>query len=146
MALSRLRKLVQTRLSTSLPLATFMISSLSLVRLVSLGARLLTSVRSQNLFCFSVIKISSSPRDCKQQVSFELLRDKCSSVVESYGFDFSKPAQLYSDASGFGGSCCITQMRLNPLPPEGASNKSLTQLIEVPICQVHPVQSEAVDA
>jgi RNase H-like domain found in reverse transcriptase len=24
-------------------------------------------------------------------------------------------------------------MRLNPLPPEGASNKSLTQLIEVPI-------------
>src|ERR1700733_353800 len=65
----------------------------------------------------------------QQEVSFELLRDKCSSVVESYGFDFSTPARLYSDASRFGGSCYITQMRLNPLPPEGAYDKSLTQLI-----------------
>jgi transposase InsO family protein len=67
------------------------------------------------------------------QVSFDLLREKCSQVVESYGFDFSKPARLYSDASGFGGGCCITQMRLNPKPPDTASDKSRTQLIEVPI-------------
>lgn len=60
----------------------------------------------------------------KEQLSFDLLKEKCGTVVEVHGWDFQKPVRLYSDASLFGAGCAITQMRIDP-----ASNK----LVEVPI-------------
>lgn len=45
---------------------------------------------------------------------FQLLQEKCASAVEMYGWDFSKAAQLYSDASLNGAGCVITQMQPNP--------------------------------
>ncbi|POS82059.1 hypothetical protein EPUL_005888, partial [Erysiphe pulchra] len=59
----------------------------------------------------------------KEQLSFNLLREKCGTVVEIHGWDFQKPVRLYSDASLLGAGCAITQMRIDP-----ASNK----LVEVP--------------
>ncbi|POS83256.1 hypothetical protein EPUL_005456 [Erysiphe pulchra] len=46
-----------------------------------------------------------------KQVSFEILREKCSTTVEIFGYEFDQPVNLYSDASKFAGGCCITQMR-----------------------------------
>jgi hypothetical protein len=51
-------------------------------------------------------------------------------VVESYGVDFSSPVCLYSDVSNYAGGCCITQLRPDPLPPDGQLSE---KLIEVPI-------------
>ncbi|KAI0995489.1 hypothetical protein K3495_g12690, partial [Podosphaera aphanis] len=46
-----------------------------------------------------------------EQVSFELLREKCSTTIEMFGYEFDQPVNLYSDASKFAGGCCITQRR-----------------------------------
>lgn len=51
----------------------------------------------------------------REQVCFQLLKEKCSEVVEMFGWDFLQPTQLYSDASQFGAGCVITQHRENAL-------------------------------
>jgi hypothetical protein len=51
-------------------------------------------------------------------------------VVESYGVDFSRPVCLYSDASNYTGSCCITQLYPDLLPLDSQSSE---RLIKVPI-------------
>ena len=51
-------------------------------------------------------------------------------MVKSYGVDFSRPVRLYSDASNYASSYCITQLRPDLLPPDGQSSE---KLIEVPI-------------
>lgn len=42
---------------------------------------------------------------------FQLLKDKYSDVVDLNGWDFQYPVSLYSDASGYGASCLIMQLR-----------------------------------
>jgi hypothetical protein len=69
----------------------------------------------------------------QQQASFDILREKCSAAVDAYGIDYTKPIRLYSDASGYAGGCCITQMRENPNPPETEPKKGRKKLMEVPI-------------
>lgn len=49
-----------------------------------------------------------------EQVSFQLLREKCGEAVEIHGWDFLKPVRLYSDASLYAAGCVITQMREGP--------------------------------
>jgi hypothetical protein len=51
-------------------------------------------------------------------------------VVESYSVDFSRPVCLYYNTSNYTSGCCITQLRLDPLPLDGQSSE---KLIEVPI-------------
>ncbi|KAK6585464.1 hypothetical protein PZA11_002191 [Diplocarpon coronariae] len=47
-----------------------------------------------------------------EQVSFEILRQKCSDVLDMHGWDGGKSAiYFYSDASKHGAGCCITQRR-----------------------------------
>jgi len=60
----------------------------------------------------------------KEQVSYQLLKERCSKATKIHGWDFLKAVRLYSDASLYGAGCVITQMRTDP-----CSNK----LIEVPI-------------
>ncbi|POS82380.1 hypothetical protein EPUL_006396, partial [Erysiphe pulchra] len=47
-----------------------------------------------------------------EQASFQLLKEKCSKVVEMHGWDFMKPVRMYSDASLYGAGCAITQERV----------------------------------
>ncbi|KAI0997732.1 hypothetical protein K3495_g10458 [Podosphaera aphanis] len=61
-----------------------------------------------------------------EQVSFQILKDKCAEAVEMHGWDSSNPVILYSDASLYGAGCAITQKRKSNL--EGAQKD-----IEVPI-------------
>ncbi|KAI0995725.1 hypothetical protein K3495_g12453 [Podosphaera aphanis] len=60
-----------------------------------------------------------------EQVSFQILKEKCAKSVEMNGWDSAEPISLYSDASLFGAGCAITQKRI----VDGAGNKE----IEVPI-------------
>jgi hypothetical protein len=46
-----------------------------------------------------------------EQVSFEIIRDKASDVVDMHGYDYTLAVNMYSDASGYGGGCLITQKR-----------------------------------
>lgn len=50
----------------------------------------------------------------REQLSFELLREKCGTVVEMHGWDFQKSMRLYSDASLLGTGYAITQIRIDP--------------------------------
>ncbi|KAI0992069.1 hypothetical protein K3495_g16117, partial [Podosphaera aphanis] len=44
-----------------------------------------------------------------EQVAFQLLRENCSSCTERYGFDPTKRAYMYTDASKYGTGCVILQ-------------------------------------
>ncbi|KAI0995222.1 hypothetical protein K3495_g12960, partial [Podosphaera aphanis] len=46
-----------------------------------------------------------------EQLSFEILRDKCSTVVDMFGWDYLEPVRLFTDASLYAGGCVITQIR-----------------------------------
>jgi hypothetical protein len=47
----------------------------------------------------------------QEQIAFQILKEKCSTAVEMYGWDFKSATRLYSDASKWGAGCAITQMR-----------------------------------
>jgi hypothetical protein len=59
-------------------------------------------------------------------LAFEILRSKCSQVVEMFGFDYRLPVCLYLDASQFAARCIITQQRI----PYNATNN---RTIEYPL-------------
>ncbi|POS82123.1 hypothetical protein EPUL_005556, partial [Erysiphe pulchra] len=46
-----------------------------------------------------------------EQISFQLLQEKCSQAVEMHGWNFRDPTILYSDASKNGAGCLITQFQ-----------------------------------
>ncbi|KAI0995731.1 hypothetical protein K3495_g12450 [Podosphaera aphanis] len=46
-----------------------------------------------------------------EQLSFEILRDKCSTVVDMFEWDYLEPVRLFTDASLYAGGCVITQIR-----------------------------------
>lgn len=64
----------------------------------------------------------------QEQLSFEIMRIKCSVATSIHGLDLSVTIHFYTDASLNGAGLCITQFRV---PAEAFCNG--TQLIEVPI-------------
>ncbi|KAI0996806.1 hypothetical protein K3495_g11380 [Podosphaera aphanis] len=46
-----------------------------------------------------------------EQLSFEILRNKCSAVVDMFGWDYLEPIRLFTDASLYAGGYVITQIR-----------------------------------
>lgn len=52
-----------------------------------------------------------------EQLSFAILRTKCSTSVAMHGFDWSQPAQMFTDASKFGLGMVIMQERADPSRP-----------------------------
>ena len=65
-----------------------------------------------------------------EQLSFEILRIKCSVATSIHGLDIKSVCHIYTDASLHGAGMCITQFRR---PEEAFCNSSGSQLIEVPI-------------
>lgn len=65
----------------------------------------------------------------QEQLSFEILRIKCSVATSIHGLDLSAPCHFYTDASLHGAGLCITQFRS---PAEALCNGG-SQLVEVPI-------------
>ncbi len=57
-------------------------------------------------------------------MSFELLKEKASTVVESHGWDWNAPVQVYTDASKYAGGCLIVQLR--PLATALAKSPTIT--------------------
>ncbi len=55
-----------------------------------------------------------------EQLSFEILKIKCATKTSIHGIDLSSTVHFYTDASGFGAGCAITQfrdpMQSGPLP------------------------------
>ncbi|CAD6500186.1 BgTH12-04289 [Blumeria graminis f. sp. triticale] len=47
-----------------------------------------------------------------EQVSFQLLQEKCSGAIEMHGWNFKESTVMYSDASNFGAGCAVTQSRI----------------------------------
>lgn len=67
----------------------------------------------------------------QEQLSFEILRIKCSVATAIHGLDLSSTCHLYTDASLHGAGLCITQFRP---PAEGFSSAAgNSKLVEVPI-------------
>lgn len=48
-----------------------------------------------------------------EQISFQLLQEKCSGAIEMHGWNFRDRTIMYSDASKLGAGCAITQSRIN---------------------------------
>lgn len=46
-----------------------------------------------------------------EQLSFDILKTKCTILTSMYGYDPSIPTHLYTDASGFAGGIVVTQFR-----------------------------------
>ena len=65
----------------------------------------------------------------QEQLSFEILRIKCSVATSIHGLDLTAACHFYTDASLHGAGLCITQFRM---PPEAFSSGG-NQLVEVPI-------------
>lgn len=53
-----------------------------------------------------------------EQLSFELIRVKCSTATAVHGFDWSKPAHLYTDASNFALGMVIMQQWADESKPK----------------------------
>ncbi|POS82100.1 hypothetical protein EPUL_005332, partial [Erysiphe pulchra] len=51
--------------------------------------------------------------DSKEQVSFQILKEKCAEAVEMHGWNYLDPVRMYTDASIYGGGCVITQERID---------------------------------
>ena len=65
----------------------------------------------------------------QEQLSFEILRIKCSVATAVHGLDLTAVCHFYTDASLHGAGLCITQFRT----PEEAFSSGGKQLVEVPI-------------
>ncbi|POS81879.1 hypothetical protein EPUL_006749, partial [Erysiphe pulchra] len=49
--------------------------------------------------------------ESKEQISFQILKEKCAEAVEMHGWNYLHPVKMYTDASLYGGGCVITQER-----------------------------------
>ncbi len=63
-----------------------------------------------------------------EQLSFEILRIKCATRTSMYGIDLGLTIHIYTDASGFGAGCAITQFQ-----PTSQADATTTQAESVSI-------------
>ncbi|KAI1003606.1 hypothetical protein K3495_g4596 [Podosphaera aphanis] len=63
--------------------------------------------------------------EAPEQLSYDILKKEACRVVEMHGFDWRSPCRLYTDASGYGAGCVITQFQ--------NLETSASKAVEVPI-------------